>query len=124
MGMTNTTLNDRAVIRLSGPDVRGFLQGLVTNDVLGQLPVYAGLLTPQGKALFDFLIWDEGEDLLLDCEAEASADLVRRLSLYRLRRPLAIAVDPGRPMAISRTVWSRRERAVVMSMTGSPLPPD
>jgi len=96
MGMTNTTLNDRAVIRLSGPDVRGFLQGLVTNDVLGQLPVYAGLLTPQGKALFDFLIWDEGEDLLLDCEAEASADLVRRLSMYRLRRPLTIAVDPGR----------------------------
>ena len=43
--MTKTTLVDRALVRLSGEDVRGFLQGLVTNDVLGPLPVWAGLLT-------------------------------------------------------------------------------
>ena len=47
--MANTTLNDRALIRLSGEDVRGFLQGLVTNDVSGNLPVWAALLTPQGR---------------------------------------------------------------------------
>ncbi len=55
-----TTLVDRALIRLSGDDVRGFLQGLVTNDTSGNLPVWAALLTPQGKALFDFLIWGDG----------------------------------------------------------------
>ena len=93
MAMAAATLTDRAVLRLSGEDVRGFLQGLVTNDVAGQLPVWAGLLTPQGKCLFDFIVWADGEDLLLDCEAEAADDLIKRLSIYRLRRPIAIDRD-------------------------------
>ena len=64
--MPNTTLNDRALIRLSGEDVRGFLQGLVTNDTSANLPVWAALLSAQGKALFDFLLaffvvdWNNG----------------------------------------------------------------
>jgi tRNA-modifying protein YgfZ len=91
--MPSTTLVDRAVIRLSGEDVRGFLQGLVTQDVEGDLPVWAGLLTAQGKCLFDFLIWAAGDELLLDCEADAAGDLIKRLSVYRLRRPIAIARD-------------------------------
>ncbi|NBR31910.1 MAG: folate-binding protein [Sphingomonadaceae bacterium] len=91
--MSNTMLSDRAVIRLSGEDVRGFLQGLVTNDVLGTLPVWAGLLTPQGKALFDFFIWADGDDVLIDCEADQAEALIKRLSLYRLRRPIIIARD-------------------------------
>ena len=48
MIMAATTLTDRAVVRLSGEGVHGFLQGLVTNDVMGGLPVWAGVLTPQG----------------------------------------------------------------------------
>lgn len=93
--MANTTLNDRALVRLSGEDVRGFLQGLVTNDVSGNLPVWAALLTPQGKALFDFLIWGDGDDVLLDCERDAADNLVRRLTLYRLRRAITIAREEG-----------------------------
>ena len=93
--MGSTTLTDRAVIRLSGEDVRGFVQGLVTSDVAGPLPVWAGLLTPQGKCLFDFIVWADGGDLLLDCEADAADDLVRRLSIYRLRRPIRIERDPS-----------------------------
>jgi len=91
--MTATTLSDRAIVRLSGEDVRGFLQGLVTNDVAGPLPVWAGLLTAQGKALFDFLVWGDGEDLLIDCEDAQADALIRRLTLYRLRRAIAIARD-------------------------------
>lgn len=95
--MPATRLYHRAVVRLSpqepGEDVRGFLQGLVTNDVTGSLPVYAGLLSAQGKTLFDFIVWSDGADLLLDCEAASAADLVKRLSLYRLRRRIAIARD-------------------------------
>jgi len=100
--MAGTTLTDRAIVRLSGEDVRGFLQGLVTSDVTGKLPVWAGLLTPQGKCLFDFIIWDDGDDLLLDCEAEAADDLIKRLSIYRLRRPIRIERDPA--LAVH---WSR-----------------
>ena len=95
MIMAATTLTDRAVVRLSGEGVRSFLDGLVTNVVVGGLPVWAGLLTPQGKCLFDFIVWGDGDDLLLDCEASASDDLVKRLTIYRLRRPISIARDDG-----------------------------
>jgi folate-binding protein YgfZ len=93
MIMAATTLTDRAVLRLSGEGVHEFLQGLVTSDVAGPLPVWAGLLSPQGKCLFDFIIWSQGDDLLLDCEAEAADELVKRLSVYRLRRPIRIERD-------------------------------
>jgi hypothetical protein len=92
--MPATTLLDRALLRLSGEDVRGFLQGLVTNDafaVTAERPLWAGLLTPQGKALFDFILWADGEDLLIDCEAEFADELARRLVMYRLRRKIVIA---------------------------------
>ena len=91
--MPNTALNDRALIRLSGEDVRGFLQGLVTNDTSGNLPVWAALLSAQGKALFDFLLWGDGDDILIDCERDTAADLAKRLTLYRLRRAITIALD-------------------------------
>ena len=73
----------------------GFLQGLVTQDVTGALPVWAGLLTPQGKCLFDFMVWADGDDLLIDCEAAAADYLAKRLAIYRLRRPITIAPEPG-----------------------------
>ncbi len=95
--MAATTLIDRSLLRLSGEDVRGFLQGLATHDLAllaPERPLWAGLLTPQGKALFDFILWADGEDVLIDCEREAAGDLARRLTLYRLRRKIAIeAVD-------------------------------
>src|SRR3954454_23333109 len=93
MIMAATTLTDRSLVRLAGEDVRGFLQGLVTNDVTGRLPVWAGLLTPQGKVLFDFILWADGEDVLIDCEADQADALVKRLTLYRLRRAITIARD-------------------------------
>lgn len=97
--MTATRLFARAVVRLSpldeSEDIAEFLQGLVTNDVKHTLPAWAALLTPQGKVLFDFIVWPSGNDLLLDCEADAADALVKRLSLYRLRRRIAITRDDG-----------------------------
>ena len=94
--MSGTTLIDRALLRLSGEDVRGFLQGLVTNDIdvlTPERPLWAGLLTAQGKALFDFILWADGVDVLIDCEAEQAEALARRLALYRLRRAITIESD-------------------------------
>jgi len=96
--MAETTLVDRALLRLSGEDVRGFLQGLVTNDMLALAPwrpLWAALLSPQGKALFDFILWADGEDVLIDCEREAAGDLAKRLTLYRLRRPIKVGTEEG-----------------------------
>ncbi|UYY57542.1 YgfZ/GcvT domain-containing protein [Sphingomonas sp. S2-65] len=88
-----TLLADRALLRISGEDVRGFLQGLLTQDLAlvapGQ-PQWAALLTPQGKAWFDFILWADGDAILIDCEAEQREALARRLTIYRLRRPIAI----------------------------------
>ncbi|MEW9856049.1 YgfZ/GcvT domain-containing protein [Novosphingobium sp. M1R2S20] len=97
--MTATRLSSRSVIRLSprpgtSEEVAPFLQGLVTSDVQGPLPVWAALLSAQGKALFDFFVWGDGDDLLLDCEGAVADALVKRLSLYRLRRGIDIAIDP------------------------------
>lgn len=95
----STRLFNRTLIRLSptvpDEDIVGFLQGLVTNDVKGPLPIWAGLLSPQGKALHDFLVWGEGANLLIDCETEAAPALARRLSLYRLRRKIEISRAEG-----------------------------
>ncbi|MDO7843758.1 CAF17-like 4Fe-4S cluster assembly/insertion protein YgfZ [Sphingomonas immobilis] len=96
--MTATTLADRSLIRISGEDVRGFLQGLVTQDVASldtSAPRWGGLLTPQGKALYDFLLWADGEAILIDCETAAAETLAKRLTMYRLRRAITIEPAPG-----------------------------
>jgi folate-binding protein YgfZ len=101
--MDTTTLTDRSVLRLAGADVRGFLQGLVTGDVASLAPgapLWTALLSPQGKALFDFLLWADGDDVLIDAEAEQADALARRLAVYRLRR--AITIEPT-PLAVH---WS------------------
>jgi folate-binding protein YgfZ len=86
-------LSDRAVIAVSGPEAFAFLQGLVTNDVtiLGQHPLYAALLSPQGKILFDFLLFAEGDTLLIDVQKDQRADLAKRLAMYKLRAKVEIA---------------------------------
>ncbi len=97
--MTDATLlPDRALIRISGEDVRGFVQGLVTQDmnaVQPDAPLWAGLLSPQGKALFDFILWADGADVLIDCQGAQRDALIRRLSIYRLRRPITILAAGG-----------------------------
>jgi folate-binding protein YgfZ len=96
--MTNLRLFDRAVIRISpngaSEDVRDFLQGLVTQDTKATLPLWAGLLSPQGKLLFDFILWTDNDSILIDAEATQAEAIIRRLSMYRLRRNIMIAIDP------------------------------
>ncbi|MTH63126.1 YgfZ/GcvT domain-containing protein [Paracoccus shanxieyensis] len=83
----------RQILAISGEDRVEFLQGLVTNKV-GELPAWAALLTPQGKYLADFLVIPEGGRLLIDVDARLAPDLMRRLSMYKLRSKVAIeAVD-------------------------------
>jgi tRNA-modifying protein YgfZ len=92
-----TSLPDRGAIAVTGDDRVGFLQGLVSNDVSAAHPgqaVWAALLTPQGKWLADFFIFDDGTRLLLDCERQQIPDLIQRLSRYRLRMKVALQQEP------------------------------
>jgi len=92
-------LENRSIVRLSGADTRSFLQGLITNDVMAVAPghaVYAGLLTPQGKYLYDMIIMSDGDDLLLDVEADRLGEILRRLMMYRLRAAVEITDESER----------------------------
>lgn len=90
------TEETRQVLRITGSDRHRFLNDLVTNDLKGldQGLVYAALLTPQGKYLFDFFLSADGDSFLLDVDAGRAAILVQRLSMYKLRADVAIA-DAG-----------------------------
>lgn len=91
-------LADRAVLRLSGADTRAFLQGQITHDIArlaADRPLHAGLLSPQGKALFQLFLFADGEDVLVDVAAGQREALERRLLMFRLRRQVAIEPVPG-----------------------------
>ncbi len=81
-------LASRALITVSGPDWRSFLQGLLTQDVETLAPGelrFAALLTPQGKLLYDLFVAGTEDGALLDVAAAHRAAILTRLTLYRLR---------------------------------------
>src|SRR3546814_1161988 len=83
-------LPERCLIRLSGPDAEHFLHNLVTTDITALPPGEAwpgALLTPQGKILFDFLVWREGDHFVLETDISQREALVRRLTMYRSEEP-------------------------------------
>ncbi len=90
-------LGERALLAVSGPDARSFLQGLVTVDVKSVSPGaarYGALLSPQGKFLHDFFLLDAGDNILLDTEGARAEELAKRLKMYRLKAKVEIAAKP------------------------------
>jgi folate-binding protein YgfZ len=99
--MPTAHLEDRAVIAVSGPEARGFLQGLITNDIeklARGKGLYAALLTPQGKILFDFFLAEGDGAILIDCAAATRDALLKRLSLYKLRAK--VTLEPRDQLAV------------------------
>jgi hypothetical protein len=98
MHMEAAFLDDRAVIAISGPEARPFLQGLVTNDIAGGLApgsgLYTALLSPQGKILFDFFVAEGDGALLLDAARDSAEALLKRLKMYKLRAKVEIEARP------------------------------
>jgi len=90
--MRGETAMDRSLFRITGEEFRDFLQNLVTNDVAGLKDglVYAALLSPQGKYLADFFLVPHGDAVLLDVKSDLAADLLRRLTMYKLRSKVVI----------------------------------
>jgi tRNA-modifying protein YgfZ len=87
---------DRTLIQVSGPDAVEFLDNLLTQKISTDAPVrYAGLLTPQGKVIADMFVWNDGGGRLLDVDALRSDDLLRRLTMYKLRANVSLQVVPG-----------------------------
>ncbi|MDN2567160.1 folate-binding protein YgfZ [Aquibium sp. A9E412] len=103
--MPATTLADRTLVEVSGPEAEHFLQTIITTDLdtLESGVARAGaLLTPQGKILFDFVVSRAGpERFRLDCRADAADDLVKRLTLYKLRAKVEIAKNDQAVVSVS-----------------------
>ncbi|XP_060207242.1 putative transferase At4g12130, mitochondrial [Lycium barbarum] len=131
-GPMATHLRTRSVIRFTGPETVKFLQGLVSNDVrkladpqpedrttlattnvpfVSVPPVYAALLTPQGRFLYDMFLYrpgradekldrtgsgpgpspDTGEvELFADVDGSELDELLQTLKKYRLRSKVDI----------------------------------
>ncbi|MFO7477129.1 MAG: folate-binding protein [Methyloceanibacter sp.] len=93
-----TLLEGRAVLRASGPDARKLLQGLITNDIGkidGGKAIHTGLLSPQGKVLFDFFVVAHDQAFLIDAAADKAEELRKRLGFYRLRADVQIEAEPS-----------------------------
>ena len=99
--MPRSSTHDRTVIEVAGRDRQDFLQGLITNDVrrVSQGLVYAALLTPQGKYLCDFFLFEQGDSIMLDVGASLASQLEQRLGLYRLRQSVTVG---GTKIEVSR----------------------
>ncbi|XP_044484518.1 putative transferase At4g12130, mitochondrial isoform X2 [Mangifera indica] len=133
-GSMASLLRSRSVVRFSGPETIKFLQGLLTNDVrkFGELPgkrdntstvptpnlpsesvspVYAALLTPQGRFLYDLFLYspprpdeklnrrgsgpasnkDDGSvELFADVDGSVLDELLQTFKKYRLRTKVEI----------------------------------
>lgn len=81
-------LTDFGLIRATGVEAADFLHKLMTNDVNGidgATTRFAGFCTPKGRLLATFLIWREGDDLLLMLPQDTHAAMLKKLSMYVLR---------------------------------------
>ncbi len=89
-------LKDRALIRVSGTEAQSFLQNLITTDIVSLAADEArpgALLTPQGKILFDFMIWRDGDDFVIETDEAQRDALLKRLTMYKLRAAVTLTAD-------------------------------
>lgn len=95
MSIYQTILNDRKIIAVNGTDRVGFLQNLITQNIDGPTDgtcMMAALLTPQGKLLYDFIIYVEADRFLLDVDAQIAEACVKKLTLYKLRADVSVTL--------------------------------
>jgi folate-binding protein YgfZ len=119
--MTREGRVERSLIAVTGPDARPFLQNLLTQD-LDKLDsegiVYAALLSPQGKVSADMFVWAHNDGFLLDVDPTRGADLLRKLSMYKLRANVALA-DVSDRLDVALIIPSPLEGAIADPRLGA-----
>jgi folate-binding protein YgfZ len=124
---TAILLDDRGIIEIAGEEAGKFLHNLVTNDVASLKPGearFAALLTPQGKILFDFLVFVTGDGgYLLDCPLALAADLQKRLNIYKLRSKLTVTNRSDELEAIAFPDESEAPKVEAVAIAADPRGP-
>jgi tRNA-modifying protein YgfZ len=104
-------LPDRSVLGVRGTDAQKFLQGLITNDIsraAGAKAIHTGLLSPQGKVLFEFFIVPAGAGFLIEVARSKAEELLKRLGFYRLRAQVEVEAESSLEVAVA---WGGTPRA-------------
>ena len=86
-------LENRGLISITGDDAKEYLQNIITNDInkVSEInSIFAALLSPQGKYLFDFFVIKDSEGYLIDCDGKSVKELVVNLSKYKIRSKVEI----------------------------------
>ena len=86
-------LENRGLISITGDDAKEYLQNIITNDInkVSKInSIFAALLSPQGKYLFDFFVIKDSEGYLIDCDGKSVKELVVNLSKYKIRSKVEI----------------------------------
>ena len=86
-------LENRGLISITGDDAKEYLQNIITNDINKVTKInsiFAALLSPQGKYLFDFFVIKDSEGYLIDCDGKSVKELVVNLSKYKIRSKVEI----------------------------------
>jgi len=102
--MPSVFLPHRALFRIGGADAESFLQNLITTDIVSMAPNEArpgALLTPQGKILFDFMIWRDGTDFIIETDRDQHDALVKRLTMYKLRAAVTLSTIEADGVTVS-----------------------
>ncbi|WP_275790029.1 YgfZ/GcvT domain-containing protein [Pararhizobium gei] len=119
--MQPIALPDRAVISVSGEDAQDFLQALITTDLeklQDNEAVPGALLTPQGKILFDFMVSRDGDAIRFETGAEQGDALLKRLTMYKLRASVALALTLPAAVALSFETVTGGYRDVRFALAG------
>ena len=86
-------LEDQGLISVEGPNVKDFLQNIISNDiekVSESNSIFSGIFTPQGKYLYEFFIIKNNEGYFLDCDSTFKEELIKHLLKYKLRSKIDI----------------------------------
>jgi len=86
----------KGFISIKGEDSIDFLQNIISNDikkVTENKCIYASLLTPQGKFLFDFIIFKKKNIFFIECNSELVKELFNKFYNYKLKSRVEIKIE-------------------------------
>ena len=89
-------ITSKSFISIKGEDSIDFIQNIISNDikkVADNNCIFASLLTPQGKFLFEFIIFKTKNIFFIECNSELIKELFNKLYNYKLRSKVEIKIE-------------------------------
>ena len=89
-------ITSKGFISVKGEDSIDFIQNIISNDikkVTDNNCIFSSLLTPQGKLLFEFIIFKKKNIFFIECNSELIKELFNKLYNYKLRSKIEIKIE-------------------------------